>query len=115
MTQTRRGVLLSSLWAITTDHLGTVRVGGGGLVSKSCQTLVNPWTVACQALLSMGLLRQEYWSGCHFLLQGILLTQESNPGLLHCRQIIYPLSYAVTETYRFLIGAHQTENIFKEL
>ena len=24
--------------------------------------------------------------GCHFLLQGIFLTQGSNPGLLHCRQ-----------------------------
>ena len=24
--------------------------------------------------------------GCHFLLQGIFLTQESNPGLPHCRQ-----------------------------
>ena len=23
--------------------------------------------------------------GCHFLLQGIFLTQELNPGLLHCR------------------------------
>ena len=31
--------------------------------------------------------------GCHFLLQGIFLTQESNPGLLHCRQIFYQLSY----------------------
>ena len=30
---------------------------------------------------------------CHFLLQGISLTQESNPGLLHCRQMIYQLSY----------------------
>ena len=30
--------------------------------------------------------------GCHFLLQGIFQTQESNPGLLHCRQIIYQLS-----------------------
>ena len=29
---------------------------------------------------------------CHFLLQGISLTQESNPGLLHCRQMIYQLS-----------------------
>ena len=29
----------------------------------------------------------------HFLLQGILLTQESNLGLLHCRQILYQLSY----------------------
>ena len=27
--------------------------------------------------------------GCHFLLQRISLTQESNPGLLHCRQILY--------------------------
>ena len=26
------------------------------------------WTVARQAPLSMGLPRQEYWSGCHFLL-----------------------------------------------
>ena len=31
--------------------------------------------------------------GCHFLLQGIFLTQESNPGFLHCRQMIYQLSY----------------------
>ena len=31
--------------------------------------------------------------GCHFLLQGIVPTQESNPGLLHCRQILYQLSY----------------------
>ena len=32
--------------------------------------------------------------GCHFLLQGIFPTQESNPSLLHCRQIIYQLSCA---------------------
>ena len=30
--------------------------------------------------------------GCHSLLQGIFLTQGSNPGLLHCRQILYHLS-----------------------
>ena len=28
---------------------------GGGLVPKSCPTLVIPWTVACQAPLSMGI------------------------------------------------------------
>ena len=27
------------------------------------------------------------------LVQGIFLTQESNCGLLHCRQILYQLSY----------------------
>ena len=37
--------------------------GGGGLVAKSCPTLAIPWTVACQAPLSMGFSRQEYWSG----------------------------------------------------
>ena len=30
---------------------------------------------------------------CHVLLQGIFPTQGSNPGLLHCRQILYQLSY----------------------
>ena len=31
--------------------------------------------------------------GCHDLLQGILPTQESNLGLLYCRQILYRLSH----------------------
>ena len=31
--------------------------------------------------------------GCHALLQGIFSTQGLNPGLLHCRQILYPLSH----------------------
>ena len=31
--------------------------------------------------------------GCHALLQVIFWTQESNQGLLHCRQILYQLSY----------------------
>jgi len=26
---------------------------------------------------------------CHFLLQGLFLTQGSDPRLLHCRQILY--------------------------
>ena len=30
---------------------------------------------------------------CHFLLQGIFPTQGLNPGLQHCRQIIYQLSH----------------------
>ena len=38
----------------------------GGLVAKSCQTLCDPWTVAHQAPLSLGLPRQEYWSGLPF-------------------------------------------------
>ena len=31
--------------------------------------------------------------GCHALLQDIFLTQGLNLGLLHCKQILYHLSY----------------------
>ena len=35
--------------------------------SLSCiQFFVAPWTVACQAPLSMGFSKQEYWSGLPF-------------------------------------------------
>ena len=46
--------------------------GGGGLVAKSCPTLVTPWTVACQAPLSMGFPRKKYWSELPFPLPGAL-------------------------------------------
>ena len=39
---------------------------GGGLVAKSCSTLLTSWTVDCQIPLSMGFSRQEYWSGLAF-------------------------------------------------
>ena len=67
-----------------------------GLVAKSCWTLVTPWLLClapCQAPLLMGFSRQEYWSVLPFLLQGILPTHKSNPGLLHGRKILYQLSY----------------------
>ena len=40
--------------------------GGGGFVAKLCPTLATPWTVACQAPVSMGFSRQHYWSGLPF-------------------------------------------------
>ena len=48
-----------------------------GLVTKSCPTLVTPWTVARQVPLSMGFSRQEYWSGLPFPSPGDLL----DPGI----------------------------------
>ena len=36
------------------------------LVAQSCLSFVIPWTVACQAPLSMGFSRQEYKSGFPF-------------------------------------------------
>ena len=38
-------------------------------------------------------LGQNTGVGSHSLLQGIFPTQGSNPGLLHCRQILYQLSH----------------------
>ena len=57
-------------------------------VPRWCLNL-RPHELACQAPLSMGFSRQEYWVGCHFLLQGIFPTQGLNPTLLYCRQILY--------------------------
>ena len=37
-----------------------------GLITKLCPTLATPWSVACQAPLSMVFFRQEYWSGLPF-------------------------------------------------
>ena len=66
-------------------------------VAQSCLTLCDPLNCS-----SPGSSVHEIFSGkntgvgCHFLLQGILLTQESNPHflcLLHCRQVLYLLSH----------------------
>ena len=47
--------------------------------------------------------------GCHFLFQGIFLTKGLNWGLLHCRQILYWLSYEVNNLQKFLkINKKQT-------
>ena len=57
-------------------------------------SFVIPWTVVRWAPLSMGFLRQEYLGmGYHFFLQGILLTQGSNPHLLHWQAGSLPLGY----------------------
>ena len=55
--------------------------------------LATRWTVARQAPLFMEFSRQEYWIGLPFPPPGDSLTQELNPDLLHCRQILYHLSH----------------------
>ena len=58
--------------------------------SLSCVWLfVTPWTVACQAPPSMRCSKQECWSGLPFPSPEDL----PNPGLLHCRQMLYHLSH----------------------
>ena len=56
----------------------------GGLVARSCLTLVIPWTVACQAPLSKGFSRQEYWSGFPF------------PSPINCGKFLRKWEYQTT-------------------
>ena len=56
------------------------------------QFFVTPWTAAARLLCPWGFPSKNTGVGCHFLLQGIFLTQGSNPHRLHllrCRQILY--------------------------
>ena len=69
----------------TSLHMVTV-VNNSMLLCSCCivsDSFATPWTIAHQAPLSMGFPRQEYWSGLHFLTQGIFLTQELNLRFLH--------------------------------
>ena len=58
-------------------------------VTKSCLTLVTPWTVTQQAPPSTGFPGKNNVVGGHFLLQGLSLDQGSNLRHLHCRRILY--------------------------
>ena len=57
-------------------------------VAQLCLTLWDP--MDCSLSGSSG---KSTGLGCHFLLHRIFPTQGSNPGLLHCGQILYSLSY----------------------
>ena len=76
------------------------------LVAQPCPTLlVTPWTVACQAPLSMGFPAKNTGVGCPFLLQGIFLTQGLNPALqvdsllLSYQGSPYTLQYLLLKTW----------------
>ena len=61
--------------------------------SVNVQLFATPWTVTHQAPPSMEFSRQEYWIGLPFPSLGIFPTEGLNPGILHCRQMLYPLNH----------------------
>ena len=76
------------------------------------QFFTTPWNIQC-----MEFSRPEYWSGKPFLSPGIFpTTQRSNPGLLHCGQILYQLSHKGSPrmlewvAYPFSGGSSQPRN-----
>ena len=105
MTRVTVGSVLCFHWCVS-PALGETRVGCicswgitcceltyGGLFAQSCPTLATPWTIAHQPPLSKGFPRQEYWSRLPFPSPGDLPDPGINPGLLHCRWILFWLSY----------------------
>ena len=63
------------------------------LVVQSSLTLCDPMDCSPPVLCPWDSPGKNTGVGCHFLLQGIFLTQGSNPYLLHCGQILYCLSH----------------------
>ena len=68
----------------------SARPPGKGMAMHTCildcavfSLSVVPWTVARQVPLAMELSRNNTGASCHFLLQWIFPTQESNSGPLH--------------------------------
>ena len=59
--------------------------------SESCSDMTDSSRTENSCLWNSPLKNTEV--DCHFLLQGIFPTQESNPGLLHCRQFLHHLSH----------------------
>jgi len=76
-------------------------------------TLATPWTVACQALLSMGFSWQGYWSGLPFSSPGDLPNPGTEPGFTpqYCilnRMLLvslwtFPVIKRLTHTFGHLI------------
>ena len=60
----------------------------------------DPWTVAARALCPCDSPGKNTGVGCHSLLQGLFPTQELNPGLLHCRQLLYHLNHQGSPKFR---------------
>ena len=64
------------------------------LAAQSCPTLCNPMDCSPPGSSVHGdSPGKNIRVGCHALLQGIFPTQGLNPGLPHCRQILYHLSH----------------------
>ena len=65
-------------------------------VAQSCATHCNPMDYTVHGILSI-----LTGVGSLSLLQGILLTQGLNPGIPHCRRILYQLSHQGSPTTWF--------------
>ena len=111
--------IISEIWHVTDTYstsgyghfkcspvIGGYHPEGVCLVAQSCQILCDPMDCSLPDSSVHGdSPGKNTEMGCQFLLQGIFLTQKSNPGLLHCRQILYQLSYEDRKAWWILLTA----------
>ena len=102
-------------------QLGTgegIRDGRGRekvLVAQSCPTVCNPMDCSLPGSSVHGdSPAKNTGVGCLALLQGIFPTQGSNPGLLHCRWILYLLSHQGSQFKTYKELNQQGKTISKE-
>ena len=76
---------------------------------RCVQLFATPWTVACQAPLSMGFSRHEYWSGLPFLSPGDLPDSGIKSGFLALQVDSSPSEAAVEiQLYFIFPNGHST-------
>ena len=81
-------------WCQIERVLGDVEKESESEVAQSCPVLCDPMDCKPTTLLGPWDFPGESTGvGWHFLLQGIFVTQGSNPGLPHCRQTLFCLSH----------------------
>ena len=73
------------------------------------------WTVARQAPLSMEFSRQEYCSRLLLPSVGDLPNPGIEPGLLHCRQTLDPLSHQGSSLQSYIIIADKRNPNYKSI
>ena len=89
---------------------------GENVHAQSCPTLCNPMDCSPPGSSLWDSPGKNTGVGCHALLQEIFPIQGSNPGLLHCRWILYQLSHQGTPRilewvdYPFSSGYSQPRN-----
>ena len=80
-------------------------------VAQLCPTLCDPMSYTIHGILHAKIL-ENIGVGSLSLLQGIFPTQGLNPGLLHCRWILYQLSHKGTSRIMEWVALYFLQRIF---
>ena len=94
MSDIRSSLRMKVTWGGTSPCRFTMRVKWTSF--RRVLLFTTPWTIQ-----SVEFSRPEHWCGQPFPSLGIFPIQGSNPGLLHCRRILYQLSHQGRPWYLF--------------